>query len=298
MELRHLKYFAKVAELRSVSQAAAALNITQPALSRQIKDLERSLGYLLFDRTPRGVTLTAAGAGLVRHCETVFAQVDRIPEVLRTASQNREMLHVGVPQGLPYGWFLGLLQAVDAEAPTIALTLHEATTDEQWQMLQSKLVDVALIHREAPRADGSMLLMKQAIGVAVTSDSPLAGLAEVGFAQLDGLSVMAHAVGEIAAEEIRLRAAATAAGVSMKWVFRRFSEHSGLIAVTAKVDAVLLTEASAARHLPDWVWVPVRAERDPGFDLAIRTWATWNEPQTSHVKALLAVMRERARPFG
>ncbi|TFD86209.1 LysR family transcriptional regulator [Cryobacterium serini] len=298
MELRHLKYFAKVAQLRSVSKAAIALNITQPALSRQIKDLEREVGYILFDRTPRGVTVTAAGAGLYRHCETVFAQVDRIPEVLRTASQNREMLHVGVPQGLPYDWFLGLLQAVDVQVPTIALTLHEATTDEQWQMLQSRLVDVALLHREAPEAGGSMLLMKQAIGVAVKADSPLARLAEVGLAELDGLSVMAHAVGEIAAEEIRLRAAATTAGVTMQWVFRRFSEHSGLIAVTSKVDAVLLTESSAARHLPDWVWTPVRAERDPSFDLAIRTWATWNEPQTAHVDALLTVMRAQARPRG
>lgn len=298
MELRHLKYFAKVAELRSVSRAALTLNITQPALSRQIKDLERTLGYVLFDRTPRGVTLTAAGDGLYRHCETVFAQVDRIPEVLRTAAQNREMLHVGVPQGLPYDWFLRLLQAVDTEVPTVALTLHEATTDEQWQMLQSRLVDVALIHREAPDAGGSMLMMKQAIGVAVKVDSPLAGLSQVGFAQLDGLSVMAHAVGEIAAQEIRLRAAATAAGVSMQWVFRRFSEHSGLIAVTAKVDAVLLTQSSAARHLPDWVWIPVRAERDPTFDLAIRTWATWNEPTTPHVQSLLAIMRSQARPQG
>jgi DNA-binding transcriptional LysR family regulator len=298
MELRHLKYFAKVAELHSVSKAAIALNITQPALSRQIKDLERSLDYVLFDRTPRGVTLTAAGVGLVRHCETVFAQVDRIPEVLRTAAQNRQMLHVGVPQGLPYDWFLGLLQAVDAEVPTIALTLHEATTDEQWQMLQSKLVDVALIHREAPDAGGSLLLMKQAIGVAVTADSPLANLTEVGFAQLEGLSVMAHAVGEVAAEETRLRAAAAAAGISMQWVFRRFSEHSGLIAVTSKVDAVLLTASSAARHLPDWAWIPVRAERDPSFDLAIRTWATWNEPRTPHVDALLSVMRAQARPLG
>ncbi|MDJ0351069.1 LysR family transcriptional regulator [Cryobacterium sp. PH29-G1] len=298
MELRHLRYFSKVASLRSVSQAALALNITQPALSRQIKDLERSLGYVLFDRTPRGVTLTAAGAGLFAHCETVFAQVERIPEVLRTAAQNRVMLHVGVPQGLPYDWFLGLLRAVDGHVPTIALTLHEATTDEQWQMLQSKLVDVALIHREAPEAGGSLLLMKQEIGVAVTADSPLAHLPQVGFAQLDGLSVMAHAVGEIATQEIRLRAAATAAGVTMQWVFRRFSEHSGLIALTAKVDAVLLTQSSAARHLPDWVWIPVRAERDPSFDLAISTWATWNEPHTSHVESLLAVMRSEARPNG
>ena len=298
MELRHLNYFSKVAQMRSVSKAAAVLNITQPALSRQIKDLEREVGYALFDRTPRGVTLTAAGAGLYRHCETVFAQVGRIPEVLRTAAQNREMLHVGVPQGLPYDWFLGLLQAVDAKVPTIALTLHEATTDEQWQMLQSRLVDVALIHRAAPEAGGSMLLMKQAIGVAVTADSPLAHLTEVVFANLDGLSVMAHAVGEIAAQEIRLRAAAAAAGVTMQWVFRRFSEHSGLIAVTAKVDAVLLTQSSAARQLPDWVWIPVHAESDPSFDLAIRTWATWNEPQTPHVQALLAVMRAHARPQG
>lgn len=244
MELRHLTYFSTAAELGSISKAAAVLHMTQPSLSRQIKELERDVGYDLFERTTRGVSLTPAGAGLFRHLKVVFAQLERIPEVLRTASQGRELVRIGVPQGMPHGWFLGLIDAIRRELPTVTLSLHEATTEEQRQLLQSRLIDFALLHFDAPEAK-TVLLLQQEMGLAVSPDSPLAHRNELTFDDLAGLKVMAHAAGEINAEEARLRTAASAAGVETKWVFRRFSEHSGLIALTSEVDAVLVTSASA-----------------------------------------------------
>lgn len=290
MELRHLTYFAKVAQLRSVSKAATVLQMTQPSLSRQIMELERELGFRLFDRSSRGVMLTAAGTGLYRHLDAVFAQIERIPEVVRIAAKNREMIRIGVPQGLPHGWFLSLLDTVETRIPSVAVSLHEATTDEQRQLLQNGLIDLALIHLEAPEAN-YVLLLEQEMGIAVTAGSPLAGYSEIDFAQLDGLTVMAHAVGEIAAEESRLRAAAEKVGVNTQWTFRKFSEHSELIAITAKVDAVLLTEASAGRHLPQWKWIPVRVTDEQRLDLAIRTWAAWNEPASTKLQAIVALMK-------
>ena len=59
MELRHLRYFIAVAELRSVRAASEQLHVTQPAISRQIQDLEDAIGAALFERTPRGLKLTA-----------------------------------------------------------------------------------------------------------------------------------------------------------------------------------------------------------------------------------------------
>lgn len=294
VELRSLRYFRAVAELRSVSKAAGVLHLTQPALSRQIMELERELGCRLFDRTARGVELTPAGTGLYRHLDAVFTQVERIPEIVRTAGQDKVPVTVGLPQGVPHEWFLALLEEAERDLPQVAVSLHEATTDEQRQMLQQGLLDLALIHLQPTDGPG-LLLLEQVMGIAVAPLSPLAGRPEIGFADLDGLTVMAHAVGEIAAEEMRLRAASAGAGVTTHWVFRRFSEHSWLIARTAAVDAVLLTEASAQRHLPGWCWVPVRASGDGRHNMdVIRTWAAWKEPAAPPLRALIDLLQAHA----
>lgn len=80
MELRHLRYFVAVADAGSVSQAAAQLRLTQPALSRQLRDLEGELGLPLFDRIGRRLRLTAPGESLL----------GRAREILRSAEAMRE----------------------------------------------------------------------------------------------------------------------------------------------------------------------------------------------------------------
>jgi len=158
VELRSLRYFRAVAGLRSVSKAAGVLHLTQPALSRQIMELERELGHRLFERTARGVELTPAGTGLYHHLDAVFTQVERIPEIVRTAGQGKVPVTVGLPQGLPHEWFLGVLEAVEGNLPQVALSLHEATTDEQRHLLQRGLLDLALIHLQPADGPGLLLL--------------------------------------------------------------------------------------------------------------------------------------------
>lgn len=75
MHLRQLSYFLKVAEHRSISVAAAELNVTQPSLTKSMKLLEEELGIALFRRLPRGVELTEAGRRLLHHAETVGLQL-------------------------------------------------------------------------------------------------------------------------------------------------------------------------------------------------------------------------------
>ena len=290
MELRHLVYFGKVAELGSFSKAAAVLHMTQPSLSRQIVALERELGYPLLTRTSRGVVPTSAGIGLQRHLEVVFAQVERVPEVVRTGDQGKELIRIGLPPGLPDAWALALFASVEDLLPSVRLSLYEATTDEQRQLLQNSLIDLGLIHLAAPELR-SVEVFAQRIGVAVPHDSPLAHQPEANLTQLDELQVLAHAAGEINVEESRLRSALVAAGVHTDWVFRRFSEYSELIAITSGVDAVFLTEASAARHLPGWKWVPISGAGVDGLDLRIRTWAAWREPSRPYVTEVVDIMK-------
>src|SRR5258705_9656837 len=76
MELRHLRYFVAVGEEQHYGRAAERLRVAQPALSRQIQDLEREIGFQLFDRLPRGVRLSAAGGALVGEAPLILQQVD------------------------------------------------------------------------------------------------------------------------------------------------------------------------------------------------------------------------------
>lgn len=290
MELRHLTYFATVAELGSVSKAAAALHITQPSLSRQIADLERELRHKLFDRTSRGVVLTPAGAGLHSHLEVLFSQVERIPEILRTFSQQKELVRVGLPPGLPHPWFLNVLRQVESAMPQARMSLQEASSDEQRQMLRQGLLDVGLLHLDPPEFP-SVRVLTQEIGVAVPPDSPLVGLKSVRFTHFEGQRVMAHASGEIASEEARLRSASIAAGVWTDWVFRGFSQHSELIAVSTGVDAALMTNASAARHLPSWAWIPLHERDASGRALAVETWAAWRKGSRGVTTDLAEILR-------
>src|SRR5262245_59162085 len=83
MELRHLRYFVNVAEAGSVSKAALRVNISQPALSRQIHDLETELGVRLFDRIGRRIELTANGEDLLKRSRDLLAHAGSLVEHAR-----------------------------------------------------------------------------------------------------------------------------------------------------------------------------------------------------------------------
>lgn len=83
MELRHLRYFVAVAEESSVGRAARRLNVAQPALSRQIHDLERELGAALFERLPRGIALTDPGRAFLTEAQAMLEHADRAKQAAR-----------------------------------------------------------------------------------------------------------------------------------------------------------------------------------------------------------------------
>lgn len=266
----------RVAAVGSISAAAIELRITQPALSRQIAELERRVGVKLLLRTPRGVELTAAGRALRDHSLGILGQIDKIPELLRKASTQPKLLRIGMPPGMPHSWFSAAVEKSRDEQRQINYSLHEANTSEQRGLLQSDFIDLALVHAE-PREHESRLVLRQEIGVALPPGSPLETDACIGLHRLDGLVVMAHVSGEVRTQEARLRLASEAAGIHVHWVFRKFAQHSVLIASVAEADAVLTTAPSARINFPGWIWRPLDGATTPGHDLTVKTWAAWKK---------------------
>ena len=96
IELRHLRYFLAVAETLHFSKAARRLGMAQPPLSQQIKRLEQMLGHALFERTTRGVKLTAAGQLLARRARSTMEKVDEdLAQVRRLGRGEEGTLTVG-----------------------------------------------------------------------------------------------------------------------------------------------------------------------------------------------------------
>lgn len=287
-ELRQLGYFRSVAELGSISRAAAALHITQPTLSRQIVQLEKSLGHQLLRRTTTGTELTVVGESLREHLGSIFELVDRIPEVLQAASVRGHLVHLGVPSGVPNGWIEEYLASVNAVVPEIHFAIIEATSEDQRRMLQRGLLDMSLMHTEPPELH-SEELYRQRLGCVFREHALPRNRTEIDVTDLAGLRVMAHSS---KSEELSLRAAAASTDTQVGWLFRTFSEHSELIAQSSHVDAVLIGSASARKWFPNWTWIPLNERRPEHW---MTTWVAWANTDMRYGEALLRCMRKTAR---
>src|SRR5580704_9847725 len=96
MELRHLRYFVPVAETENVSRAALKLHVSQPAVSRQIRDLEDEIGFCLLERTAKSVRLTDAGDAFLNDARALLQQAEEAVKKARAiASTEPTELKVG-----------------------------------------------------------------------------------------------------------------------------------------------------------------------------------------------------------
>lgn len=96
MELRHLRYFVMAAEEGNISRASARLNVSQPAVSRQTKDLEEELAVQLFNREPTGLSLTGAGRSALAHAREILRHANTMMEAMEALFPGRRELMEGM----------------------------------------------------------------------------------------------------------------------------------------------------------------------------------------------------------
>jgi DNA-binding transcriptional LysR family regulator len=145
-ELRQLRHFVAVAERLHFGRAAAALHISQPPLSRSIRDLETRVGAILLARTRRRVELTPEGARFLEEAKRVLQQLDHaVLEVGRMAAGNSGRLRLGFVSLADYSVLPGLLKAYKAAHPGVALALREMLSPEQAAALAAGELDFGLL---------------------------------------------------------------------------------------------------------------------------------------------------------
>jgi DNA-binding transcriptional LysR family regulator len=169
MNLNHLALFHAVAQAGSFSGGADRLGISQPAVSKQIAELERNLKVRLFDRLPRGIRLTEAGellAGYARQLFGLAADAERALAELRGLERGR--LAVGASTTIGSYWLPGVLAEFHRAYPGIEVSLEIANTGTVQRMLIEGVVDVGLTEGfvDAPELDARVFLLDELVAIA------------------------------------------------------------------------------------------------------------------------------------
>jgi DNA-binding transcriptional LysR family regulator len=148
MELRHLRYFVAVAEAENVSRAALKLHVSQPALSRQVKDLEEELGFPLLERGAKSVRLTEAGRVFLNEARAVLQRAEEAVTTARAASERSLIeLHVGYAPSPTVRILPLTLRAFQAELPEVRVKLHDQTTEELLAGVREERLHIAFLVR-------------------------------------------------------------------------------------------------------------------------------------------------------
>jgi DNA-binding transcriptional LysR family regulator len=146
MEIRHLRYFCVLAEQLHFTKAALLLNVAQPALSHQIKQLEDELGTQLVERTNRRVRLTPAGEVFLTRATRILEQLDQAArETARIGQGDAGALVIGVVSTAVCSVLPELLRRFRRDSPHIAIDIREMEPAEQVEALRKETIDIGLL---------------------------------------------------------------------------------------------------------------------------------------------------------
>lgn len=251
MDLRQLRYFVRMAELGSLSRAAESLHVAQPALSQQLAKLEADLGQTLLHRSPRGVSLTEAGAELLRHAVALLRQAeDARAAVAAVGEQPSGRVAVGFPQSLTPQFALPLLRAAAERHPRITLQLFDELSGVLAErVLQGHLHTALVFDEDQLLGLQQQPVLEEALFLATAPDAALSG--PVPCAQLASLKLVIPT----APHGVRLRVDAALA---------RQGLHLGPQTVEVNSIAVMKQAAAAGLGMAVLGWASMAAEVQAG----------------------------------
>ncbi len=259
-ELRHLVYFREVARQLHFRRAAEALAVAQPALSRQIAQLERSLGIPLFVRSRRRVELTPAGRALSREIEPILGALGGLGAQLRAVAEGRVGRIRVAFTGLAMATVLpGILREFHRRHPDIRVELNESPSSAQLAALQSGEIACGFFHPDAPAPEiRTRLLLRERNGVLLPGDHPLAQRKTLRLRDLAGTPFVLFPRANNPGFYDRVLAAFTQADVTPRVAEEVWPRVNGIGLVRAGMGATFMAPSEAQRLPPEVVFRPLR----------------------------------------
>lgn len=151
MDITELRYYIAVVDAGSLSRAATALQISQPALSQRMTQLEGELGVRLLERGPRGVVATQAGDDFYRDAHRLVRQFDQLSRAVSEHHQIRGLVAVGLPSAVATHLAAPLYSWTRDHVPGVRLELFESMSGYIEELFGRGRMDLAVVYRDEPR---------------------------------------------------------------------------------------------------------------------------------------------------
>lgn len=188
MELRHLRYYIAVAEALNFTRAAEKLHVAQPALSKQVQDLEDEIGVDLLKRSPRGVTLTAEGALFLDEAREIISRADEAVAKTRALARGEYgTLNVGYAPSPSADLLPPALQRFQQAVPRVTVKLHDLAGDELAAGLRNGSLEIAIMVRPQEENAAGLLfepLKSYPLMLAMLPGHPLAKARKISLEQV------------------------------------------------------------------------------------------------------------------
>lgn len=143
--LKALRYFVAVVDAGSFTAASTAISIAQPALTRQIRELEEDFGTQLLHRLPRGIRMTPAGVTLYESAQRILSEADRVSQNLRNGTSDTASVSLGVPPTLGRVLLPGLFESCLQLPGALPMRAREAFTPALLEWLERGVIDMAIV---------------------------------------------------------------------------------------------------------------------------------------------------------
>ena len=189
MDIRVLRYFLAVAQEQSFSVAAQRLYLSQPTLSRQMKELEDELGKPLLRRSSKGVTLTEEGMILRARAQEIVSLVDKAEqEVRQNGDQTAGMVYIGAGETYAVKLIADTAHRLKADHPYLQYSIYSADGSDVVERLDKGLLDFGIVFQSVDTSKYGVieLPLKDRFGVLMRQDSPLAEREHITIGDLKG----------------------------------------------------------------------------------------------------------------
>jgi DNA-binding transcriptional LysR family regulator len=258
VDARLWRSFLAVADELHYGRAAERLHITQPALSRQIRDLERTLGVRLFERTSRRVALSQAGHTVLGQARRALTESDHAVRLARLAAHgDRGELVISVLPSVTLVLLPAIIRAYHDAHPTIGVRIGEGFDDEQLEALSAGRIDAGFLRTTAaPRGVQLRSLLSEPILAALPSDHRLAHHDEIALSELAGEPFVLFPRHRSAFAYDELIASCRAAGFSPD-IVQEASGTSALGLVAAGLGVTVVAASYQALTLHGVTYVPI-----------------------------------------